>query len=145
MKELTREEVEMTGRNAQHLEKEELQIPDYECNVQSLADAIGKVKRQANWKLAGFMYNVLNNCDIIDIGMAAALNETPAQEPSRISNATNKPKKKKGKVSGYNVFIGKCMKEGKGMSSCATEYKTLSDSQKQQLKESAKIRNEEKA
>ena len=31
--------------------------------------------------------------------------------------------KKKRKPSAYNKFIGKCMKEGKDMKTCATEYK----------------------
>jgi len=32
-------------------------------------------------------------------------------------------KKKKRKPSAYNQFIGQCMKQGKDMKTCATEYK----------------------
>jgi len=34
-----------------------------------------------------------------------------------------KKTRKKRKPSKYNIFIGKCMKEGKGMKECAAEYK----------------------
>ncbi len=37
--------------------------------------------------------------------------------------ATNNPKKKKRAPSKYNLYIGHCMKEGRGMKECAIEYK----------------------
>jgi len=40
---------------------------------------------------------------------------------SLIENGTKQRKKRK--PSAYNQFIGQCMKQGKDMKTCATEYK----------------------
>lgn len=47
--------------------------------------------------------------------------------------------KNKRRPSGYNMFVKKCLKDGRGDSikTCAAKYKHLSDGEKEQFKEEA--------
>jgi len=47
--------------------------------------------------------------------------------------------KKKKRPSGYNLFIGACMREGKGMKTCSTEWKGTGNEEKQRWNEEAKL------
>jgi len=133
------EEIELAGRKTTHLEDDEYAIPDYDCNMQSVSEAVRKLNG-ANWKLKAFYYNVLNNCDIVDFGVAGAMPSDSESEPqTRLGKMNTPPKKakKKRKMSAYNCYVRKETSSGKSLQEVAPAYKNLSESEKARYKQMA--------
>jgi hypothetical protein len=83
------------------------------CNPRNIWDNAKLIVQESQMNLLGYFRTVLEQCF------------TPEGAKKAVKSAF----KEKKRASGYNLFIGSCMKEGKPMKECAANWK-LTDQEK---------------
>jgi len=134
---LGKEDIDAVGRDFKRMDEGQLALMDYDCTPESIFRAAERVNREGGWKHLAFVSNILNNCDVMELGAAAVVAETPKPLAQQQAKAAQ-PRKKKA-MSGYNCYMKACATK-KPFKQCLSEkgWKPLSDVDKGRWNDLAK-------